>query len=245
LIFTPGATAIAAPPETFARAAVASNFHSALKVLVSDFQKRTNHKVQISTASTGALFAQIIHGAPFDIFLSADRERPRLLVERRVGVAKSLMTYARGRLVVWNGGRGKGDVDCRNLLKSGTFDKLAIANPTTAPYGLAASQTLEKLGLLESISKKLVRGANIAQTYQFVMTGNAQLGFVALSQFKAHDTIPGECRWVIPEHMHEPIDQQAVLLRRAEGNVAANALLAYLKGARARTIIGEFGYAVD
>lgn len=228
-----------------ARAAVASNFLRTMTELAAAFEARTPHRVQVSTASTGALFAQIVNGAPFDLFLAADRERPRVLVERNFAVAESRRTYARGRLVLWNGGKGSGTPACLATLKRAAFNWLAIANPVTAPYGRAAKQVLERLGLWPDVAGKLVRGGNIAQTYQFVVTGNAPLGFVARSQLTGAKARLAECRWAVPETMHDPIEQQAVLLWRGRNNAAARGFLAYLNGPDARTIIRRFGYGVD
>jgi len=154
------------------------------------------------------------------------------------------VTYAQGRLVLWNRGIGSAVADCLENLQSGKFNRLAIANPVTAPYGFAATQVLDKLGLTDHVSEKLVRGSNIAQTFQFVDTGNAQFGLVALSQLSGREAGAGECRWTVPETWHDPIEQQLVLLKRAAGNNAAQEFLAYLKGESARTIIRRFGYTV-
>ena len=227
------------------RAAVAANFQVTMTQLVKSFEAGSSYDIQISTGSTGALYAQIVHGAPFDLFFAADQERPRRLVAERYGVPGSRKTYARGRIVLWNGGKGKDRPDCLRMLKSLAFDRLAIANPTTAPYGLAAKQTMDKLGLWQTATGKLVRGSNISQAYQFVMTGNAKLGFVALSQIAETSLHSGECRWLVPESFHAPIEQQRVLLRRGKSNVAARAFLSYLNGNDAKTIIRQFGYGID
>ena len=230
---------------TMARAAVAANFQVTARRLIKEFRTQSTYRVEISTGSTGALYAQIVNGAPFDLFLSADSTSPQRLVEKGFGIPQSRRTYARGRLVLWNGGHEGGRPDCLPILKTSGFNKLAIANPVTAPYGLAAKQTLETLSLWRAVERKLVRGGNIAQTYQFVLTGNAQFGFVALAQLNRAKPKSSECRWLVPEDYHAPIDQQLVLLRRARTNAAAVAFLDYLASDAAKTIIRAHGYHID
>lgn len=222
------------------RVATAANFTAAMKQIANQFERRSGHRVALSFGSTGGLYAQIRHGAPYDVFLAADERRPRLLVKEGYAVSGSRFTYAVGRLVLWSAKPGfvdsKGDV-----LERGGFVRLAIANPKTAPYGAAAQQVLEKLRLWHSLQPRLVRGENISQAYQFVSSGNADLGFVALSQVVK---IRGGSRWTPPQSMYHPLQQQAVLLGRGKDNPAALALLAWLKSAAARTTITSLGYGV-
>lgn len=224
--------------------AVAANFTDAARVIVSRFEAATGHSVKVSFGSTGKLYAQIANGAPFDIFLAADSARPARLESEGLAITGSRSTYASGRLVLWspdeNVADRRGDV-----LRSGDFRKLALANPRTAPYGLAARQVLEKLNLWEELRTKVVRGDSIAQTFQFVATRNAQLGFVAKSQVMA---LPGAERgsyWEIGSEFYRPIIQQSVLLQRGQNSAAARAFMEYLKGNEAREIIGSFGYGLE
>lgn len=223
--------------------AVAANFTDASKALVARHEQDSGHTVKTSFGSTGALYAQIDHGAPFDVFLAADRQRPQRAEKEGLAVAGSRFTYARGRLALWSRSSGTFD-DGRAYLNQQTFDRLAIANPALAPYGLAARQVLEHLELWEIIEPKLVFGGNIGQTFQFVATGNVQAGFVALSQVRAWNKSDGSL-WIVPEALHEPIIQQAVLLAHGENNAAARAFLDFLKTEPARRIIADYGYGLD
>lgn len=224
------------------RIAVAANFTDASTKLVSLFEEKSGHRVKVSYGSTGKLYAQIKHGAPFDIFLAADEERPKRLVDEGDAIANSRFTYARGRLVLWSAKAGR-FVNGAAYLKEGVIQRLAIANPKTAPYGLAARQVLERLGSWQRLSPRLVRGDSIAQTFQFTATGNAEAGLVAASQVNAW---PQQgVSWVVPQHYYEPISQQAVLLRRAEQNPAAQAFMRFLAGDEAKRVIRDFGYAVE
>jgi molybdate transport system substrate-binding protein len=224
------------------RLAVAANFTDVSHVIVPLFEQQSGHTAKVSFGSTGKLYAQIVHGAPFDLFLAADEAQPRRLEEEGRAVAGSRFTYARGRLVLWSA-KPELFTDGEDFLRRGDFRRLAIANPNTAPYGAAAQQLLQRLGVWEALSAKLVRGESIAQAFQFTATGNAELGLVAASQVKAWSQ-PGSL-WPIPETMHQPITQQAVLLRRGEQNVAALAFMQFLQGSEARTIIQDHGYAVE
>jgi len=219
--------------------AVAANFTAPMKQLVRHFEDQTGHQTVVSSGSTGKLYAQILNGAPFDIFLAADQERPLLL--HRAGLAQAPKTYAIGRLVLWSKDQGliAGDPA---VLTRGDFARLAIANPKTAPYGVAAMQIIEALGQRQALEPKLVRGDNIAQTYQFVMSGNAQLGFVAASQVNASDI---GSRWVPPPSLYQPIRQDAVLLNRGKNKPAALAFMAFLDSAAARQIADRHGYAKE
>ncbi len=224
------------------RLAVAANFTDTTRTLVSRFEEQTGHTVKTSFGSTGKLYAQIVHGAPFDIFLAADMARPARLVEEGQALKGSRFTYARGRLVLWSADEKLFD-DGRVYLKRGNFQRLAIANPKTAPYGLAAQQLLNHLGVWESLTGKLVRGDSIAQTFQFTATGNAEAGLVAASQVKAWPHKGS--RWEVPQAYYPPISQQAVLLKQGAGNTAAQAFIQFLQSSEAKALIRDFGYAVE
>jgi molybdate transport system substrate-binding protein len=224
--------------------AVASNFLKPFKQLVPVFQKQSGHTVRIVSGSTGKLYAQIMHGAPFDVFLAADRERPRLLETNGQAVSGSRFTYAQGKIVLWSADPRKVTSNGKITLHRQNFKHLALANPKTAPYGKAAHTALERLNLLESVSSSLVRGENISQTFQFVATGNAEIGFVALSQIMdPHMKIKGS-QWIVPEHLYEAIDQDAVLLKRGKSQPAARAILQFLKSDTARARIQSYGYGL-
>jgi len=220
--------------------AVAANFTDAAKEIAAAFKAKTGHQAVLSFGSSGQLYTQITQGAPFQIMLSADDERPKKLVAAGLAVADSRFTYAIGKLVLWS--KTKDYVNGEETLKAGAFAKLAIANPTAAPYGAAAIDTLKALKLYEALQPKIVQGNNIAQTFQFIDTGNAELGFVALSQLAGE---PAGSRWVVPQTLYTPIRQDAVLLKKGAGNEAAAAFLAFLKGAEARAIIEKFGYGIE
>jgi molybdate transport system substrate-binding protein len=221
--------------------AVAANFSAPMQRIAAEFEKDSGHKAQLAFGATGAFYAQIKNGAPFQVLLSADDETPAKLAQEGLAEASSRFTYAIGSLVLWSAKPGY--VDGRGeVLKTTTFTKLALANPKTAPYGRAAIETLTKLGLLKSLEPKFVRGENIAQAFQFVMTGNAELGFVALSQVMKDGRVAEGSAWRVPEEMHQPIRQEAVLLTTARHDAAALALLHYLKSDKARAVIRAFGY---
>jgi molybdate transport system substrate-binding protein len=223
--------------------AVAANFTAPMKAIAAAFKKDTGHQVQAAYGATGKFYAQIKTGAPFEALLSADDATPIKLLEEGAAVAGTAFTYAVGTLVLWSAKPGfvdaKGDV-----LGKGDFRKLAIANPKVAPYGAAAVQTLTKLDLLEKVEPKFVTGENIAQTFQFVGTGNAELGFVALSQVMENGKITKGSAWVVPGEFYTPIRQDAVMLEKGKDKPAVIALLAYLKGEQARAIIRAFGYEI-
>ncbi|KAA1175620.1 molybdate ABC transporter substrate-binding protein [Marinobacter salinexigens] len=222
------------------RIAVAANFTDTTRELISAFEETSRHRVTASYGSTGKLYAQIEHGAPFDVFLAADSRRPRLLEENGQGVAGTRFTYAKGKLALWSPVTELFD-DAPTWLSSGDFRKLAIANPKTAPYGAAAEQVLNSLGLWTSLQPKLVRGDSIAQTFQFVATDNAEAGFVALSQVRAWENQDGTL-WPVPQDYYAPIEQQAILLTTGAGNPAAKDWLTFLHSEAARAIIEGFGY---
>ncbi len=222
------------------RLAVAANYTGTMQVLAQRFEAQSGHRLRVSYGSTGKLYAQIEHGAPFDVFLAADRRRPRLLEAQERAVAGSRFTYARGRLALWSAGALP--VTGPETLRRGGFAHLAIANPATAPYGLAAKQVLQKLALWKALQGRLVRGENIAQTYHFVDSGGAELGFVALSQLRGNGARPKGSAWSVPADLYAPIEQQAVLLNRGRDNPAARAFLRFLKGAQAQAVNARFGY---
>lgn len=221
--------------------AVAANFAGPMAVIAAGFHAATGHDVRLSPGATGKLHAQVANGAPFDVFLSADEETPRRLIAEGLADGASRFTYAVGALVLWSPDAGLAVADGA-VLKAGTFAKLAIANPKTAPYGRAAIEVLGKLGVLAAVEPKLVQGESIAQAFQFVQTGNATLGFVALSQVLGKDGAIAGSAWRVPEAFHAPIRQDAVLLKHGRGNAAAAALLAYLKGDAATTVMRRYGY---
>lgn len=221
--------------------AVAANFAAPMAKIAEAFGAATGHVAKLSTGSTGKFYAQVIAGAPFEVLLAADDETPRKLAAQGQAVAGTGFTYAIGKLVLWSA--KPGFVDSRGDVLAGVgFAHLAIANPKLAPYGAAGMQVLARRGLADRVAPRLVTAENIAQAYQFVATGNAELGFVALSQV-AQPGKPAEgSRWLVPQELYDPIRQDAVLLKPGASNPAAIALLAYLKGDAARRVIAEFGY---
>ena len=236
------ALALVAAPALAAetQVAVAANFTEPAKEIAAAFAKATGHTATLSFGASGTFYTQIAHGAPFEVLLSADADRPVKAEQEGLGVPGSRFTYAVGRLVLYS--KTPGLVDGQGaVLKSDKFQKLSIADPAAAPYGAAAVQTLQKLGLYDSIKPKIVQGASIAQAYQFVATGAAELGFVALSQVIDEK---GGSRWVVPTADHAPIEQQAILLTNGTKNPAATAFLGFLKGPQAVAIIKRYGYEV-
>ena len=222
--------------------AVAANFTAPMQKIAAQFEKDTGHKASLSFGATGKFYAQINNGAPFGILLAADDTTPEKLAKEGKAVDASRFTYAIGQLVLWSKQANYVD-DQGQVLKTGDYQHIAIANPKLAPYGLAAMQTLGKLGLTAQVQPKIVQGENIGQTYQFAASGNAQLGFVALSQVMEDGRLREGSAWVVPEAMHEPIRQDAIVLNSAKDNAAAKALMEYLKGDKARAIIKSYGYA--
>ncbi|MFI8372528.1 molybdate ABC transporter substrate-binding protein [Pseudomonas helleri] len=221
--------------------AVAANFTAPIQAIANDFEKDTGHKLIAAYGATGQFYTQIKNGAPFEVFLAADDSTPEKLEKEGETVPGSRFTYAVGTLALWSAKDGYVDPEGQ-VLKEGTYQHLAIANPKAAPYGLAATQVLEKMGLTEKVKDKLVEGQNITQAYQFVSTGNAQLGFVALSQIYKDGKVSSGSAWIIPEALHDPIKQDAVILKKGANNPAAKALTEYLKGPKAAAIIKSFGY---
>lgn len=236
------AAAVSAAQSGEVSVAVAANFSAPMNMIAVEFERDTAHKAKTAYGATGRFYAQVRSGAPFEVLLAADDETPARLVQEGLAEASSRFTYAIGSLVLWSA--RPGFVDARgDVLRSGSFAKLALANPKTAPYGRAAIETLSRLGLRSLLEPKFVQGENIAQTYQFASTGNAELAFVALSQVMKNGKISEGSAWVVPADLHEPIRQDAVLLTSGKDHAAALALLAYLKTDKARTIIRSFGYA--
>ena len=220
--------------------AVASNFTATMRLLAARFEAQSDHVVVLLPGSTGKHFAQIMNGAPFDVFFAADVKRPkRLEAEGRI-IPGSRFSYAIGKLVLWSPDPELVDRDGA-VLESGTFRRLAIANPRLAPYGRAAQQFLESRGILESLQPKLVRGENISQAFQFVVSGNAELGFVALSQLMQTDRQGKGSSWQVPDKLHAPIEQQAVLL---SDSAAAVDFMRFAKSGSARAIIRDSGYGI-
>lgn len=224
--------------------AVASNFKQSLQQLAPLFQKESGHKLLISSASTGKLYAQIRHGAPFELFLAADAARPKQLVHDGLAIAGSRQTYAIGQLALWSHTASRSGTNLMELLKSGQFDRLSIANPKTAPYGLAAKQTLEALGLWDRLQGKIVRGENIGQAFQFVASGAATIGLISLAQIRLIDKQQTHF-WLVPDKLYAPIQQQLVLLNRGAANPATQALIDFLSSDRAKQQIKESGYRVQ
>ncbi|WP_439851190.1 molybdate ABC transporter substrate-binding protein [Pseudomonas syringae] len=221
--------------------AVAANFTAPIQAIAKDFEKDTGHTLVAAFGATGQIYTQIKNGAPFEVFLSADDTTPAKLEQEGDTVKGSRFTYAIGTLALWSAKEGyvdsKGDV-----LKANQYQHLSIANPKTAPYGLAATQVLSKLGLTETTKAKIVEGQSITQAYQFVSTGNAELGFVALSQVYKDGKLTSGSAWIVPDSLHDPIKQDAVILTKGKDNAAAKALVEYLKGPKAAAIIKSFGY---
>jgi molybdate transport system substrate-binding protein len=221
--------------------AVAANFTAPMQAIAAGFEQATGHRAKLAFGSTGKFYAQIKNGAPFDVLLAADDETPARLEREGAALAGSRFTYSIGRLALWSARPGVVD-DQGAVLKQGAFRHLALANPKLAPYGAAAVETLNKLGLLAALQPKFVQGENIAQTFQFVSTGNAELGFVALSQVFEGGKLKRGSAWIVPPGLHAPIRQDAVVLARGRDNPAALALMQYLKQDKARAIIKAYGY---
>jgi len=221
--------------------AVAANFTAPMKLIASGFEKDTGHKAVLTFGATGKFYAQISNGAPFEVFLAADDETPARLEKEGTAVNGSRFTYATGKLALWSAQSGMVDAQ-GDVLKKGNFQKIAIAAPKLAPYGAAAVETMSKLGLQAALEPKLVVGESIGQAFSFVSTGNAELGFVALSQVYEGGKIKSGSAWIVPANLHSPIRQDAVLLAKARDNKAAIQLMAFLKTDKAKAVIRSFGY---
>ncbi|MDX2205262.1 MAG: molybdate ABC transporter substrate-binding protein [Hyphomicrobiaceae bacterium] len=222
-----------------AKLAVAANFTEPVREIGKGFERTTGHRLVLSLSASGQFYAQITQGAPFDILLSADQATPAKAIAEGHAVGGTAFTYAVGRLVLFS--KTAGLVEGEKTLKEGKFAKVAIANPATAPYGAAAVAAMKALGVYAALQPKIVQGNSIAQTFQFVDTGNAEVGFVALSQVAL---VEGGSRWTVPQSLYAAIAQDAVLLKPGAGNDAARAFLAYLKGPEARRVIVRFGYGL-
>lgn len=221
--------------------AVAANFTAPMQRIAAEFEKDTGHKALLVFGATGKFYAQISNGAPFEVFLSADDETPARLEKELLTAPATRFTYAIGKLVLWSAKDGYVD-DQGDVLKKSDFKHLALANPKTAPYGAAAIEVMKKLGVQESVQPRVVQGENISQTHQFVATGNAELGFVALSQVFKNGRVTSGSAWIVPAKLYAPIRQDAVVLAKGRNKPAAGALVKYLKTDKARGIIKSYGY---
>jgi len=221
--------------------AVAANFTAPIQAMTADFEKDTGHKLVAAFGATGQFYTHTSNGAPFEVFLAADDTTPAKLESEGNTVKGSRFTYAVGTLALWSAKDGYVD-DQGQVLRHDGFQHLSIANPKAAPYGLAATQVLDKLGLAAQVKSKLVEGQNISQAYQFISTGNAELGFVALSQIYKDGKLTSGSAWIVPAELHDPIRQDAVILDKGKDNPAAAALMDYLKGPKAAAILQAYGY---
>jgi molybdate transport system substrate-binding protein len=221
--------------------AVAANFTAPMQKIAAQFEQDTGNKAVLSFGATGKFYAQVKNGAPFEVLLAADDAAPAKLEQEGLAMRGTRFTYAIGKLALWSAREGY--VDARgDVLRGGRFAHLAIGNPKTAPYGAAAVETLTKLDLAERLKPKLVEGENISQAQQFVSSGNAELGFVALSQVWQDGKLRSGSAWIVPPNLYSPIRQDAVILKKGEANPAARALATYLKSDKARAIIRAYGY---
>ena len=221
--------------------AVAANFSKPMTEIVSQFEKATGHSAKLSFGSSGKFVSQLENGGPFEVLLSADEKGPEKLEQAGLTVPNSRFVYALGKLVLWSAKPNCVD-DKGKILMTSNFKHLALADPKVAPYGAAAIDVLEKMKLLEKLQPLFVQGENIAQTYQFISTANAELGFLALSQVIKNGKIVGGSSWIIPDNLHAPIRQGAVLMKIGAENPAARALIDYLKSIPALAIIKKYGY---
>ena len=223
--------------------AVAANFTGPMQKIAQEFERDTGHKAQLAFGSTGKFYAQIKNGAPFEVLLAADDETPAQLEKEGFALSGTRFTYATGRLALWSKNPYLVD-DKGEVLRSNRFEKLAIADPKLAPYGVAAMEVIQHLGVQAKVTPKLVQGESIGQTYQFISTENAQLGFVALSQISFDARISLGSAWIVPLSMYTPLKQDALLLNAGKDNAAALALMKYLQADKAKTIIRQYGYAL-
>lgn len=224
--------------------AVAANFTAPMQKIAALFEQDTGHKAVLAFGSTGRFYAQIRNGAPFEVLLAADDETPARLEREVLAVPGSRFTYAVGRLVLWSKRAGLVDGQGQVLRRRDAFDRIAVADPKLAPYGAAAIEVMGKLGVLDALRPRIVQGESIAQTHQFVATQNAALGFVAMSQVYADGRLGEGSAWIVPADLHAPLRQDAVLLKKGQGNAAATALLAFLKGDKAKALIRGHGYGL-
>lgn len=223
--------------------AVAANFTAPMQKIAKAFEQETGHKALLSFGSTGNFYAQIRNGAPFHVLLAADDDTPLKIEQEGLGVPGSRFTYAIGKLVLWSKQPGLVD-DKGDILRSGKFARIAIANPKLAPYGAAAIDTMAKMDLLPVLQPRFVQGENIAQTYQFIATENAPLGFVALSQVLVDGKIVQGSAWIVPAGLHAPIAQDALVLSAGKDNPAATALMGFLRSDRVKVLIRSYGYGL-
>ncbi len=223
--------------------AVAANFTAPIQAIAKAFEADTGHKLVAAYGSTGQFYTQIKNGAPFEVFLAADDSTPAKLESEQETVPGSRFTYATGTLALWSAKPGYVDAEGA-VLKGNSYQHLSIANPKAAPYGLAATQVLAKMNLTQATQPKLVEGQNITQAFQFVSTGNAELGFVALSQIYKDGKVEQGSAWIVPAALHDPIKQDAVILNKGRDSEAARALMQYLKGPAAAAIIKSYGYQI-
>lgn len=224
-----------------ATVAVAANFAEPIKAIAAVLEKTTGHTLRISLGPTGGLYTQIKNGAPFDVFLAADAERPAMLEAEGLAQPGTRFTYAVGKLVLWSAKAGRVD-DQGAVLKAADLGKVAVANPKTAPYGAAALEAMDKLGLQGTLSPKMVQGESIGQTFNFVKTGNADVGFVAMAQVLQGGRLREGSMWVVPQNLYQPIRQDAVVLKRGENNPAAQALIRLLRSPNVKELIRSHGY---
>jgi molybdate transport system substrate-binding protein len=237
---------VAAPVMAFAdelKIAVAANFLKTVETLSHNFKQQTGTVIKVSGGPTGKLYAQIANGAPFDIFFSADVKTPQRMESEGLIKAGSRFTYAQGRLALWGETMPEG-AEAADILRKAEFNHLAMANPKAAPYGIVAEQTLDKLGVLDKLRPKFVTAENIGQTYQFVATGNAELGFVAYSYCIDPKHVNKGSYWLVPQSYHDPLDQDVVILKKAENSVMAQVFIDYVRSPEGKKVIEASGYSV-
>lgn len=226
------------------RIAVASNFTLPMNEIISRFETQSGHQVSVSFGSSGSIYAQLINGAPFDAFFSADQSKPIALESAGLSLAGSRFTYAIGRLVLWSSISNL-DLEDAAPIRQGTYERLALANPRLAPYGAAALEVLDNFGISESSRARWIQGENIAQTFQFVSSGNADLGFVALSQVTGNGSMRSGSFWLVPQDLYTPIRQDAVLLKSAAQNSAALEFMNFVRSPEISDIMQAYGYSSD
>lgn len=242
LIFEPSAGGVAVAEAGEVKVAVASNFLKPLEKLAKSFGNSSGHSVIISAGSTGKLYAQIVRGAPFEVFLAANAREPERLEQEGMTVPGSRFTYALGKLILWS---AKPGIAPKDSLITDQYDRIALANPKLAPYGKAALQVLDRLGIAGNAREKLITGETVSQVHQFAAAGNVDFGFIALSQLALLKDNKKGSVWIVPDDLYDPIKQQAVLLNRGESNPAAKAFLAFMESGFARDEIGKLGYGME
>lgn len=240
IYFIYGAVSVVAQADTIS-IAVASNFTTPMQALIVEFEQHSKHKIQAAYGSTGKFYAQIQHGAPFQILLAADQTTPQKLAQQQLALASTQFTYATGRLVLWSADIDGVDANGERLRRA-DFKFLGIADPKVAPYGVAAIEVLKKLQLEDALRSRFVQGESIAQTMQFVASGNAELGFVALSQVWQDGKFRSGSGWVVPRELHTPLRHDAIVLQSANDKKSANEFMLFLRSEPARAIIKSFGY---